>query len=166
MPSVNGVVAAMDADIRNKTNQINAMLLRAWRERWSDAQWGINIKTVSDTAGHEHRFGGHVQHRRWPAPSLRTVFSCIQLLTISQILPPPVSGDTYNLAEQILQQALVGIDANKVLITYLRHSLGIRQISYTAIMQAIPKFSIFDRPYCLLAMFELLNFLCDGVCCR
>lgn len=157
----------MDADIRNKTNQINAMLLRAWRERWSDAQWGINIKTVSDTGGHEPTDSASTSNiddglRRVCAP-----FShAWKLLTISQILPPPVSGDTYNLAEQILQQALVGIDANKVLITYLRHSLGIRQISYTAIMQAIPKFPIFDRPYCLLAMFELLNFLCDGVCCR
>lgn len=83
-----------------------------------------------------------------------------------QVLPPPISGDTYDLADQILQQALVGIDANKVMLTYLRHSLGVRQISYTAIIRAIPKFTIHDRPHCLLAIFDLLHFLCDGVCCR
>lgn len=36
----------MAVDGTNKSNTINAMLLRAWRERWDDAQWGTHIKTV------------------------------------------------------------------------------------------------------------------------
>lgn len=47
MPSVNNIVGTMDADIKEKTSEISNMLLRAWRERWTDAQWGINIKTVN-----------------------------------------------------------------------------------------------------------------------
>lgn len=47
MPSLNTISSAMDVDISNRSGQINAMLLRAWRERWTDAQWGTNIKTVS-----------------------------------------------------------------------------------------------------------------------
>lgn len=48
MPSItNNSSSAMAVDGTNKSNTINAMLLRAWRERWDDAQWGTHIKTVS-----------------------------------------------------------------------------------------------------------------------
>eukprot|EP00095_Tigriopus_kingsejongensis_P005678 maker-scaffold846_size89341-snap-gene-0.14 protein:Tk05678 transcript:maker-scaffold846_size89341-snap-gene-0.14-mRNA-1 annotation:"mediator of rna polymerase ii transcription subunit 24-like" len=31
---------------KSKTGAIKSLLIRAWRERWSDVQWGIQIKTI------------------------------------------------------------------------------------------------------------------------
>lgn len=46
MPSLSDCSTTVAMDNTNRTSLINAMLLRAWRERWDDSQWGTYIKTV------------------------------------------------------------------------------------------------------------------------
>ncbi|CAL4188925.1 unnamed protein product, partial [Meganyctiphanes norvegica] len=36
----------LEAVNSSKSGTIRSLLIRAWRERWTDLQWGIHIKTV------------------------------------------------------------------------------------------------------------------------
>ncbi|KAG5680195.1 hypothetical protein PVAND_009720 [Polypedilum vanderplanki] len=114
-------------DIKNRQQNIQKILLRAFRERWPEYQFGIKIK---------------------------------------QALPLALPADAYNLTEVLLDLSLIGIGANKLFLSYLKHSLHSHLISYSAVIKRITKYSQYERYFCLIALLEFLINISDTCCCR
>ena len=88
-------------------------------------------------------------------------------ISIKEALPAirlPI--DAYNLTDVILDQTLIGAGVNKLLLSYLKHSLYSQLISYPAVIKRITQYTQFDRYFCLSALLDFLNSIIDEVNCR
>lgn len=116
----------MDAKIRQQA--ISKILMKAWRERWTDYKFGIEIKQA--------------------LPKIR--------------LP----ADALVLTDLILQQTLIGAGVNKLLLSYLKHSLYSQLISFPAVITRTAQYNQFEKYFCIKALLDFLISIMDGVTCR
>lgn len=87
---------------QGQAEAIKALLIKSWRERWSDVQFGIQIKSLINRGKKRDTFGNWNHFRS----SLGTC------------------GDTFHLSDLILEQALIGPSPNALIIGFLKHSLA------------------------------------------
>ncbi|XP_041367301.1 mediator of RNA polymerase II transcription subunit 24-like isoform X2 [Gigantopelta aegis] len=65
------------------------------------------------------------------------------------------TGETCDLSEILLQQALVGSSPNTLVLSYLKHAVLSQVIPYSSVFKHISKFEQLTRPYCVLALVDL-----------
>ncbi|RUS89587.1 hypothetical protein EGW08_002605, partial [Elysia chlorotica] len=65
------------------------------------------------------------------------------------------SGESVDIAEILMQQALVGSSPNQLILSYLKHSVLSLMIPFNTIIFYITKFDDFSRPHCALALIRL-----------
>ncbi|KAH9525538.1 Mediator of RNA polymerase II transcription subunit 24 [Bulinus truncatus] len=96
-------------------SKVKMNLMQAWRERWTEIQWAIQLKK----------------------------------------LMAAYSTENVDVAEILMQQALVGSSPNSLILSYLKHGVLSLMIPYHTVLKYITEFEDFSRPYCVLALLHL-----------
>lgn len=74
--------------------------------------------------------------------------------------------DAANLCDVILEQTLLGAGVNKLLLSYLKHSLHSHLVSYPAVIKRITQYNHYERYFCIKALLDFVISIIGGVTCR
>ncbi|XP_055982683.1 mediator of RNA polymerase II transcription subunit 24 isoform X2 [Sorex fumeus] len=110
-----------------KVVNLKQAILQAWKERWSDYQWAINMK---------------------------------------KFFPKGATWDILNLAEALLEQAMIGPSPNPLILSYLKYAISSQMVSCSSVLTAISKFDDFSRDLCVQALLDILDMFCDRLSCH
>ncbi|XP_053513638.1 mediator of RNA polymerase II transcription subunit 24 isoform X4 [Artibeus jamaicensis] len=110
-----------------KVVNLKQALLQAWKERWSDYQWAVNMK---------------------------------------RFFPKGATWDILNLAEALLEQAMIGPSPNPLILSYLKYAISSQMVSYSSVLTAISKFDDFSRELCVQALLDIMDMFCDRLSCH
>uniref|UniRef100_A0A8C7A9D8 Mediator of RNA polymerase II transcription subunit 24 n=1 Tax=Neovison vison TaxID=452646 RepID=A0A8C7A9D8_NEOVI len=97
-----------------KVVNLKQAILQAWKERWSDYQWAINMK---------------------------------------KFFPKGATWDILNLAEALLEQAMIGPSPNPLILSYLKYAIS-------------SQFDDFSRDLCVQALLDIMDMFCDRLSCH
>nr|XP_048306736.1 mediator of RNA polymerase II transcription subunit 24 isoform X2 [Myodes glareolus] len=110
-----------------KVVNLKQAILQAWKERWSDYQWAINMK---------------------------------------KFFPRGATWDILNLADALLEQAMIGPSPNPLILSYLKYAISSQMVSYSSVLTAISKFDDFSRDLCVQALLDIMDMFCDRLSCH
>uniref|UniRef100_A0A8C6IP52 Mediator of RNA polymerase II transcription subunit 24 n=1 Tax=Melopsittacus undulatus TaxID=13146 RepID=A0A8C6IP52_MELUD len=105
-----------------KVVNLKQAILQAWKERWSDYQWAINMK---------------------------------------RFFPRGATWDILNLAEALLEQAMIGPSPNPLILSYLKYA-----ISSQCFCVSLLQFDDFSRDLCVQSLLEIMDMFCDRLSCH
>uniref|UniRef100_A0A7N6ALY8 Mediator of RNA polymerase II transcription subunit 24 n=1 Tax=Anabas testudineus TaxID=64144 RepID=A0A7N6ALY8_ANATE len=97
-----------------KVVNLKQAILQAWKERWSDYQWAINIK---------------------------------------KNFPKGATWDYLNLAEALMEQAMIGPSPNPLILSYLKYAIS-------------SQFEDFSRELCVKSLLEIMDMFCHRLSCH
>ncbi|XP_006889466.1 PREDICTED: mediator of RNA polymerase II transcription subunit 24 isoform X1 [Elephantulus edwardii] len=97
-----------------KVVNLKQAILQAWKERWSDYQWAVNMK---------------------------------------KFFPKGATWDILNLAEALLEQAMIGPSPNPLILSYLKYAIS-------------SQFDDFSRDLCVQALLDIMDMFCDRLSCH
>ncbi|KAI2582758.1 MED24 isoform 18, partial [Pan troglodytes] len=97
-----------------KVVNLKQAILQAWKERWSDYQWAINMK---------------------------------------KFFPKGATWDILNLADALLEQAMIGPSPNPLILSYLKYAIS-------------SQFDDFSRDLCVQALLDIMDMFCDRLSCH
>lgn len=109
-----------------KVVNLKQAILQAWKERWSDYQWAINIKR-----------------------------NC----------PKGVTWDYLNLADALMEQAMIGPSPNPLILSYLKYAISSQMVSYASVLLAMSKFEDFSRELCVKSLLEIMDMFTHRLSC-
>uniref|UniRef100_A0A8D0D7E5 Mediator of RNA polymerase II transcription subunit 24 n=1 Tax=Sander lucioperca TaxID=283035 RepID=A0A8D0D7E5_SANLU len=110
-----------------KVVNLKQAILQAWKERWSDYQWAINIK---------------------------------------KNFPKGATWDYLNLAEALMEQAMIGPSPNPLILSYLKYAISSQMVSYSSVLTALSKFDDFSRELCVTSLLEIMDMFCHRLSCH
>ncbi|XP_047465616.1 mediator of RNA polymerase II transcription subunit 24 isoform X1 [Mugil cephalus] len=110
-----------------KVVNLKQAILQAWKERWSDYQWAINIK---------------------------------------KNFPKGATWDYLNLAEALMEQAMIGPSPNPLILSYLKYAISSQMVSYSSVLTALTKFDDFSRELCVKSLLEIMDMFCHRLSCH
>lgn len=110
-----------------KVVNLKQAILQAWKERWSDYQWAINIK---------------------------------------KNFPKGATWDYLNLAEALMEQAMIGPSPNPLILSYLKYAISSQMVSYSSVLTAISKFDDFSRELCVKSLLDIMDMFCHRLGCH
>uniref|UniRef100_A0A4W4H8H1 Mediator of RNA polymerase II transcription subunit 24 n=2 Tax=Electrophorus electricus TaxID=8005 RepID=A0A4W4H8H1_ELEEL len=87
-------------------------------------------------------------------------------INIKKNCPKGATWDYINLADALLEQAMIGPSPNPLILSYLKYAISSQMVSYSSVLTAISKFEDFSRELCIKSLLEIMDMFSHCLSCH